>query len=418
MDHVIGLRCVVCGAEYEPAPGRYTCDTDGIVGCLDVEYRYDIVGARLSPRALLTRSDPTIWRYVELLPLVGVPPGPMVPVGGTPLVHAPRLASELGLAAVSVKDDGRQPSASLKDRASAVAVAKALEFGNEIITTASTGNAAAALAAVSASVGLPAVIFVPAAAPQAKIAQLLAYGAQVVLVEGTYGDAFDLCQAAAERFGWYNRNTGVNPYVAEGKKTVSLEILEQRGWRPPNAVFVSVGDGSIIGGVAKGLADAFELGWIDHMPRVFGVQAEGSDYMVQAFESGEDVVTKPEIEAHTIADSIWAGLPRDRVKALAAVADTGGAYVRVSDDDILRAIPRLAASTGVFAEPAAAAALAGVIAARQAGDIGENDDVVVISTGSGLKDVPAAMRAVGEAGRAGLEVEPSIDLDELRARLT
>ena len=239
-----------------------------------------------------------------------------------------------------------------------------------------------------------------------------------MLVDGTYGHAFDLCQRASAEFGWYNRNTGVNPYVAEGKKTVSLEILEQRDWRPPDAVFVSVGDGSIIGGVAKGLADAQRLGWIDQLPKVFGVQAAGSDYMVQAFESGEDIVTKPEIDASTVADSIWAGLPRDRVKALAAAVDSGGAYLRVSDDEILAAIPQMAAATGVFSEPAAAAGLAGVAAARQAGLVSAADDVVVISTGSGLKDVPAAMRAVADAGRSGVEVDPTIDLDELRARLT
>ncbi len=227
-----------------------------------------------------------------------------------------------------------------------------------------------------------------------------------------------MCQAASARFGWYNRNTGVNPYVAEGKKTVALEILEQRDWRPPDAVFVSVGDGSIVGGVAKGLADAHRLGWIDRMPRVFGIQAAGSDYMVQAFESGEDIVTKPAIEASTVADSIWAGLPRDRVKALAAVVDTNGEYLRVTDEEILAAIPQLAAATGVFAEPAAAAGWAGVVAARAAGHLSAADDVVFISTGSGLKDVPAAMRAVGDAGVSGVEVAPDIDLDELRARLT
>jgi threonine synthase len=154
------------------------------------------------------------------------------------------------------------------------------------------------------------------------------------------------------------------------------------------------------------------------MPRVFGIQAAGSDYLTQAFESGEDVVTKPEIEASTVADSIWAGLPRDRVKALAAVVDTDGEYVRVTDEEILAAIPQLASATGVFAEPAAAAGWAGVMKARVAGLLTAADDVVVISTGSGLKDVPAAMRAVGEAGRSGLEVDPGIELDELRARLT
>ena len=417
MTHVTGLRCVICGRVYEPEPTRYTCDVDGQAGCLDVQYDYEQVAGRLSPGTLAERRELTIWRYVELLPVLAAPAG-MVPVGVTPLVEAAGLAGDIGVGRLQIKDEGRQPSASLKDRASAVAATKAVEFGSEVITTASTGNAAAALAAVSASLDLRAVIFVPAAAPQAKIAQLLAYGSQVVLVEGTYGDAFDLCQAAVERFGWYNRNTGVNPYVAEGKKTVSLEILEQRNWDAPDAVFVSVGDGSIVGGVAKGLRDALTLGWIDEMPRVFGIQAAGSDYMVQAFESGEDIVTKPEIPASTVADSIWAGLPRDRVKALAAVVDSDGQYLRVTDDEILAAIPTLAAATGVFAEPAAAAGLAGVIAAERDGHIGADDDVVVISTGSGLKDVPAAMQAVAEAGRSGLEVKPDVDLDELRGRLT
>lgn len=416
IEHINGLRCVVCGALYEPEPDRYTCDIDGLVGCLDVEYDYGVVGAGISPKRLLDRADPTIWRYVELLPVAGVPPVPMVPVGGTPLVSSPRLAGHIDVAAVAVKDEGRQPSASLKDRASAVAVAKALEFGRDVVTTASTGNAAAALAAVSASVGVRAVIFVPASAPQAKIAQLLAYGAEVVLVNGTYGDAFDLCQTVSAEFGWYNRNTGVNPYVAEGKKTVSLEILEQRDWRPPTAVFVSVGDGSIIGGVAKGFADAHQLGWIDAVPRVFGVQAAGSDFMVQAFEGDESVITKEPIEADTIADSIWAALPRDRVKALRAVTDSGGAYLRVSDAFILDAIPTMASMAGIFAEPAAAAALAGALEARRRGLIGGDDDVVVISTGSGLKDVPAAMKAVEAAGRAPMRVAADIDIEELRAR--
>ena len=417
MDQVTELRCVVCGATYAPEPGRYTCDVDGMVGCLDVIYDYELVASRLDREVLTARRDPTIWRYVELMPLMAAPDH-MVPVGGTPLVEAESLASRIGVGRVQVKDDGRQPSASLKDRASAVATAKAMEFGSEVIATASTGNAAAALAAVTASVGLPAVIFVPAAAPQAKIAQLLAYGSAVVLVDGTYGDAFDLCQAASETFGWFNRNTGVNPYVAEGKKTVSLEILEQRGWQPPDAIFVSVGDGSIIGGVAKGLRDALRLGWIDRMPQVFGIQAAGSDYLVQAFENGEDVVTKPEIEANTVADSIWAGLPRDRVKALAAVVDSGGQYLRVTDDEILAAIPTLAASTGVFAEPAAAAAWAGAEVASRAGHLSADSDIVIISTGSGLKDVPAAMRAVADAGREGLRVSPDVDLEELRERLS
>jgi threonine synthase len=290
-----------------------------------------------------------------------------------------------------------------------MAVVKAREFGADVVTTASTGNAAAALSGVAASVGQPNVIFVPASAPEAKIAQLLAYGSTVALVNGNYAAAFDLCMSAASHFGWYNRNTGFNPYMTEGKKTAGLELLEQLHWNVPDAIFVSVGDGSIIGGLHKAMKDATALGWIDSMPRIFGVQAAGSDYLVQAFESGEDVLTKAPIAADTVADSISADLPRDRIKAMAAVVETDGAYLRVSDADILAAIPLLARGSGVFAEPAGAAAYAGLIAAAGQGLVGSDERVVVLSTGSGLKDVPSAMRAVTEAGTEPMRVDPSLD---------
>jgi len=282
-------------------------------------------------------------------------------------------------------------------------------LGAAMVTTASTGNAAAALAAVAASVGQPATILVPSAAPEAKIAQLLAYGATVLLVDGSYDDAFELSMRAAERFGWYVRNTGVNPYMGEGKKTAALEIAEQMGWRAPDVVVVAVGDGCIIGGLHRGFRDLVELGWIEAVPRLIGVQAAGSDYLAQAWERDEDVVTKPAIRASTVADSIGAGLPRDRIKAMRAVRDSGGAFVRVPDDDILAAIPALAAGCGVFAEPAAAAALAGLEAAVADGLVARDERVVVLSTGTGLKDVPAAMRAVEAAGGGPLAVSPDLD---------
>ena len=350
-----------------------------------------------------------MWRYRPLLPVARDVEVPPLTVGGTPTYDAPRLAEALGVGRVWVKDEGRQPTASLKDRASAMAIVKAREQRAEVVTTASTGNAAAALSGLSASIGQKNVIFVPETAPQAKIAQLLAYGSTVALVKGTYGDAFDLCMAAAAEFGWYNRNTGFNPYMTEGKKTAGLEILEQLDWQVPDAIFVSVGDGSIIGGVHKAMKDALALGWIDHTPRIYGVQAAGSDYLVQAFESGEDVLTKAPISADTVADSISADLPRDRIKAMAAVIETDGAYLRVGDDEILAAVPLLARGSGVFAEPAGAAAYAGLIAAVERGLIGPTDRVVVLSTGSGLKDVASAMKAVAAAGTEPMVVEPNLD---------
>lgn len=400
------LRCTGCGRSYLPTPGRYTCDDCGQVGTLDAIYDYDAVGQALTRQSLLANGDESMWRYLPLLPVSTDTPVTNLRVGGTPLIHSERLGRELGLRAVWVKDEGRQPTASLKDRASAVALARASEEGAATVTTASTGNAAAALAGLAASTGQRVVIFVPETAPEAKVAQLRAFGATVVLVAGNYDAAFDLCTAAVERFGWYNRNTGVNPYVGEGKKTVALEIVEQLAFRAPDAVFVSVGDGSIIGGVHKGMRDAQALGWIDRLPVIYGVQAAGSDYLVQAWEAGDDLATKPPIAASTAADSISADLPRDRVKAMAAVTETGGAWLRVSDAEILEMIPIVSSHSGVFPEPAAAAAFAGVALAVSQGRISEADTVVALSTGSGLKDIKGVMAGVDRVGIEPIRVTP------------
>ena len=400
---------MICGKTYQPDEVDYVCPDHGREGILDVIYDYDAIARDISPASLATSPDPTIWRYKSLLPVQPDAPVPPLTVGGTPLYHAPRLAAHLGLKHVWVKDDGREPTASFKDRASAIAIVKAQEVGAEVITTASTGNAAAALAGLAASVGYPTVIFVPASAPQAKIAQLLTFGATVLLVEGTYDDAFDLCMDAADAFGWYNRNTGYNPYMSEGKKTVSYEICEQLDWQAPDVIFVSVGDGCIIGGVYKGLYDLLQLGWIHHMPRIIGVQAEGSNYLAEAWANGEDVLTKPPVQAHTIADSISAGLPRDRLKAMRAVRESQGAFVTVSDEAILNAIPELARFTGVFAEPAGAAAYAGLRQAIDEGLVSPEDRIVVINTGNGLKDVASAMKAAEQVGARAHRIPPSLD---------
>lgn len=419
-DHVTGLVCVICGVSYPAAEAGYVCPLHpdigrGYEGILDVRYDYQLVGSRISRESLAQSRENTMWRYRALLP---VAPGAEVPpltVGWTPTYDAPRLADQLGITRVWVKDEGRQPTASLKDRASAMALVKARERGAEVVTTASTGNAAAALSGLSASIGQKNVIFVPETAPQAKVTQLLAYGSTVALVKGNYDAAFDLCMEAAEEFGWYNRNTGFNPYMTEGKKTAGLEILEQLGWEPPDAIFVSVGDGSIIGGVHKAMKDALALGWIARSPRIYGVQSSGSDYLVQAFESGEDVLTKAPISADTVADSISADLPRDRIKAMAAVTETGGAYLRVGDDEILAAVPVMARGSGVFAEPAGAAAFAGLVAGVERGLVGTSERVVVLSTGNGLKDIASAMKAVTAAGTAPMHILPT--LEALKAAL-
>lgn len=406
MDHVVALRCLICHADYRPDEIDYVCPNHGDEGVVDVVYDYERIGAAFDRSAPAASPDRGMWRYRPLLPVEPQSVVPPLLVGDTPLYPAPRLGAGVRVGRLWVKDDGRQPTASLKDRASAMAVTKAMERDFEVITTASTGNAAAALAGLAASVDRRAVIFVPAAAPPAKIAQLLAYGATVLAVEGSYDQAVELCLAAGRRFGWYNRTTGFNPYMSEGKKTVVYEICEQLHWDPPDVVVVSVGDGSIIGGIHKGLRDLQALGWIRRVPRLVGVQAAGSNYLAEAWERGEDVLTKPAIRAETVADSISTGLPRDRIKAMTAVTATGGAFVTVSDDEILAAIPDLARGSGVFAEPAAAAGLAGLRRAVAGGVVGAEDRVVLLSTGSGLKDVAAARRAAEQAGARPIPVAP------------
>jgi threonine synthase len=409
MDHVISLKCTICGREYRPDEVDYVCPLHGNDGILDVVYDYDLISRRLSKGDLMHNTDYSIWRYKHLLPIEYDSPVPPLNVGWTPLIRADRLAAQLGLKTLWVKDDGREPTGSFKDRASAIAVVKGQERGADIITTASTGNAAAALSGLSASVQQKNVIFVPEKAPAAKIAQLLVFGSQVMLVQGTYDDAFELCLLAAQEYGWYNRNTAYNPYMTEGKKTASLEICEQLGWDAPDTIVVSVGDGCIIGGLHKGLKDLVAMGWIGHMPRLIGVQAEGSAYLYDAWANDEDVLTKPPIDAHTLADSISAGLPRDRIKAMAAVRETGGAFVRVSDEQILEAIPLLARGSAVFAEPAGAAAYAGLVQAMADGHVTPDDRVVVLATGSGLKDVAGAMKSVEIVGTKAQSVAPNID---------
>ena len=400
LTHIKGLRCVICGAEYDLDEVQYVCPVCGPVGVLDVVYDY----ARI-PRDRPADGAHSMW-YRQLMPLTSDAVLPAMAIGGTPLYQADRLARHVGVRQLWVKDDGRNPTASFKDRASAMVVAHAGAIGVSTVATASTGNAAAALAGVCAATpGIEATIFVPAAAPEAKIAQLLVYGARVLLVEGTYDDAFDLCWDACEEFGWYNRSTGINPFTTEGKKTVSFELAEQLGWQVPDAVVVSVGDGSIIGGVHKGFVDMLNMGWIERVPRLIGVQAEGSSPLVHAWEHGLKPQEMTPVDAHTIADSISSGLPRDRAKALRAVRETDGAFVRVTDDEILAAIPELAQGCGVFAEPAGAASYAGLKQAVAAGYVQADDRVAVLVTGSGLKDIRSAMKSVGSAQRVAPDLE-------------
>ncbi len=408
MSKFTGYRCSLCGTEYLPGQVMYTCPKDG--GNLDIELDYEAIRKKYHYEDLTSRDEPSLWRYAPLLP-VHVPKGEATPLhlaGWTPVFKLPRLAQKLGLDHLWLKDESRNPSASFKDRASAIVVARAQELKSEIIVTASTGNAGAALACMSAAIGQKAIIFAPKSAPPAKVAQLLVFGAKVILVDGTYDDAFDLTVKASQEFGWYCRNTGYNPFTAEGKKTAAFEIWEwwmeaHRDWHkqdspldnhPPLTIFVSVGDGNIISGIHKGFKDLLALSWIPNMPRIIGVQAEGSAAISNAFHANTEVITP--VSAKTIADSISVDLPRDGVRAVRAAQETEGTYITVSDDEIIKSITELG-TMGVFAEPAGAAAYAGLVKATGSGVVRSDDPVLVLNTGSGLKDIKAAMQAVVEA---------------------
>ncbi len=398
LDHVIGLKCMKCGKELAPSHSDYTCDSCGTPGILDVLYDYRLLRARVARDRLAGFG---VWRYLPFLPVAPDAPEPCLQVGATPLYHPARLCRELDFPGLYVKDDGRNPTASLKDRASTVGIARAVADGARTITAASTGNAACSLAGLTAAAGIPCTIFVPKRAPRPKVAQLLVFGAKVFQVEGTYEQCFDLSVEASRRFGWYNRNCGYNPYLVEGKKTVGFEIAEQLGWQSPDRVYVSVGDGCIISGVYKAFYDLKAVGWLDRMPRLVAVQAEGASPVATAFRQNRPI--EP-VEPQTIADSIACGIPRNGLKALRALRESGGRAVTVSDAEILGAMSRLAGSAGVFGEPAGVTAFAGFLKDLTSGDLPSGERAVVLVTGNGLKDIESAFKAVGEP----LRVEPSM----------
>ncbi|HEY7356359.1 MAG TPA: threonine synthase [Ktedonobacterales bacterium] len=406
--NVTGLRCVKCGTHYDEQPNLYTCPTCGIEGILDVEYDYDLIRQELNKESLAKDHRQSIWRYLPVLPVSRSARLPTLQLGMTPLYDMPHFARELGLGGLLIKDDTRNPTSSFKDRASAIGVTKAAELGRDTISVASTGNAASSLAGFAANMGLRAFIFVPETAPEAKVTQLLVYGATVFSVHGSYDQAYYLAMDAAAEFGWYNRNCAINAYLVEGKKTCGLEIGEQLQDNMADWLAVAVGDGCTIAGIWKGLVEMQKLGVLSRLPRLLGVQAEGAAPIYQSFHSGKPLEPIP---ANTVADSIAVGHPRNSTKALRAVQASGGAYVTVSDAAILAAIPRLARATGVFAEPAGVASLAGVIAARESGLIGPRERVITVATGNGLKDIKGARRAVGQP----FAIAPS--LDDVKAAL-
>ncbi len=411
MDKIVGLRCVECQRSFREDEARYTCPAcgtrpDGGWGILDVEYDYERQ-ARLLHKDHLARAERNIWRYLPILPLRDDARLPSLQIGWTPIMEFPQLARRWGIGNLLIKDDGRLPTGSFKDRASAVGTARGVELGFDTVCCASTGNAASSLAGFSANLGLRAYIFVPAHAPEGKVAQLRIFKSNVLLVEGTYDEAYYLCQEAAQTFNWYNRNCAINPYLIEGKKTAGLEAAEQLAGRIPDWLAVAVGDGCTIAGIWKGFVEMKRLGVIDKLPRLLGVQARGAQPIYEAFLAGDERV-RPR-RADTLADSIAVGQPRNQTKALRAIRESGGAMIAVEDEEILSAMYELAQHTGIFGEPAGVTGVAGLLRAVGDGTIKPHETVLHIVSGNGLKDVRSAQRACPEARRI------RVSLDDVRA---
>ena len=400
MEHVTHLECTICGKEYDPDQVIYTCpDEDGVKGILEVKYDYEAIhddfDAELDGRI---RSQ---WKYEPFLPVAADADRVTLDEGGTDLFDAPQLSEELGVETL-VKDDGRNPTGCFKDRASSIAVTKARHAGRDIITCASTGNAAASLSGYAARGGLDCRIFVPGDAPVGKLAQPLVYGADVLAVDGSYDEAYDLSVAVTEEYGWYNRNAAINPFQVEGKRTVGHELAEQalaRGEVPDWLVF-SMGDGCTIAGAWKGFKEFYDLDYVDDYPKMLGVQAEGAPAIHDAFHDHDDVSDI----AETLADSISVGRPRNTIKACRALEESGGTSVLVSDEAILEGEVTLGSTEGIYAEPAAAAPIAGIEKAREEGIIESDETVVFVSTGFGLKDTKSAREATGDVDRIAPDI--------------
>lgn len=403
MNYVLGLKCIHCGRELEAAKGVYTCLACGSeAGIMDVVYDYGAIKKDYKRKAMSAVKEWSIFRYMPFLPVQPDSRRPHLRIGWTPMYKPDGLARSLGMNNLFIKDDGQNPTASLKDRASVIAVIKAGEEGMNTIACSSTGNAASSLAGSAAAMGMRTFIFVPSRAPQGKVAQLLIFGANVISVQGNYADTFRLSAAAIDRWGWYNRNAAINPYLVEGKKTVALEIAEQLNWEVPDWVVLSVGDGCTIAGVWKGFKDLYSVNWIDKLPRIIGVQSSGCCPLTDAFLNNRP--WQP-AEENTLADSIAVGVPRNPDKALTAVRESAGTMVAVSDDEILEAMCFLGRTSGIFGEPAGVAGLAGLVKLIKQGKIKNDDKIVSIVTGNGLKDIKNAIAAAGEP----IKVEPVME---------
>jgi threonine synthase len=397
-----GFCCIACANTQTADFAGFVCPSCG--GNLEVTYDYAAV------RKEFVRG----YDFAPFLPVSKLDTPIPLRIGKTPLTAAPRLGKSVGLRKLYLKDETGNPSASTKDRASAVALRRAMDVGADVVAVASTGNAGSSLACLAAALGMRAIVFIPESAPLAKLTQALSFGATVLAVRGNYDDAFDLCLTACDEFGWFNRSTGYNPYTREGKKTCAYEIWEDLGRSVPDRIVVPTGDGNLLSGMWKGWCDLHAVGLIDRLPKIDCVQSESSAAICNAVlrvrEHGDEdpdwtKVIIEDVQAATIADSIAVDRPRDGLAAVKGIFRSGGEAITVPDREILSAIPEIASATGILAEPAAAAPWAAVKQMASRKLIDANEVVVCLVSGSGLKDIANVARSVSKP----LTVDPTVD---------
>jgi len=403
MDIVRGFRCIKCNKYFAANYADLVCDTCGIEGILDVLYDYGELKGKISHEYFTDASLPAShWRYRFLMPVEYSTSLPPLEVGNSPLYRWNNLAVRYGFRSLLFKDDGLNPTSSLKDRASSVGVAMARQAGKKRITCASTGNAASSLAGNATAGGLESLIFVPGNAPEGKIAQCLIFGARVFVVEGTYEQAFELSMECAQRYGIYNRNSGINPFLVEGKKTVSFELCEQLQWKVPDYVIMSVGDGCSLAAAWKGMKEFHQLGLIEKVPAFIGVQAEGCSPVYKAWKESAELQQE---EPQTLADSIAVGTPRNWRKAVKAVKESSGIFLTVSDEEILQAMQEVGRETGICGEPAGVTCYAGMKKLAENNYFDNDAEVALIISGNGLKDVSSVIKAAGGYQKVPPDIE-------------
>jgi len=400
MVHVNGLRCRECGREY-PADPIYTCEW--CFGPLEVAYDYDAIAAAVT-KEKIAQGPLTLWRYSDLLPVHG-DTAVDLGTGFTPLVRADRLAAELGLSEVWIKNDTRNPTNSFKDRVVSVALSKALEFGFKVAACASTGNLANSVAAHAARAGMRSYVFIPADLEQGKVVTTAVYGGNLVAIKGNYDDVNRLCAELAGVYEWAFVNVNMRPYYAEGSKTLAFETAEQLGWETPDHVVVPVASGSLLTKIRKGFEELHKVGLLDREPqvRVSGAQAHGCAPVATAWLEESDTI-RP-VKPATIAKSLAIGNPADGYFALDVVRTTGGGFAAVDDDEIVEGMRLLARTEGIFAETAGGVTVATLKRLAEQGVVRRDERVVVYITGHGLKTLEAIAPVCGPTAT----IAPNLD---------